>query len=408
MIGQGRLHYQQAYLYGLAPSGSARRLARVDALTLALFWLFGFLLPIMKMIEVTGVKVNFSAADLLVAPMLIATRRHWTRSGTLGYWLFALWMVNLLAWTMSLNTLTFIVFLRECSKIATCYIYALIGFGIGREARTRDAYVRGLIYSAIPIAMVSIIVFFTRKPAYFFDGARVAGTFGDANGLGIYLGMLTPLMGFVRFAWIMLPLFIAATVVTFSRTGLVALGSAVTLNLIRLKLRQALTAMVACAILGAVMYSATLNTTKIGHRLTDYQGSLQGRQGLWHLAMRVTADHPFFGIGRGNWFEVSSSTALPHNTFLSVTVDNGFIGLVVFFTPLLIWLWRGARDRTTRPWAIALLVGLVGGLAVSLDNFRPFWLTVGVLLAQLPRAGRRYPHPQQAEGGRTPSRDLGS
>jgi hypothetical protein len=50
---------------------------------------------------------------------------------------------------------------------------------------------------------------------------------------------------------------------------------------------------------------------------------------------------------------------------------------------VLSWLGAGLRERAARPWAIALLIGLVGGLAISLDNFRLFWLVVGALTAKL-------------------------
>ena len=72
-----------------------------------------------------------------------------------------------------------------------------------------------------------------------------------------------------------------------------------------------------------------------------------------------------------------------HNTFLQVIAEVGFVGFLVFVAPLAFWLGAGAKRRATRPWAIALFIGLVGGLAISLDNFRLFWLAVGVLVAKL-------------------------
>jgi O-antigen ligase len=369
--------------------------ASLATLQLGLVWLFGFVLPVMKIFDVAGTRINLSTADLLVVPILLITHKYWLRGGNLVFWLFALWIVNLFSWALALDKLTLIIFLRECFKIATCYIYAIIGLGLGREARTRDALVRGMVFSAIPIALVTMLTFFTRRPAYFFDGVRVAGTFGDANAPGIYLGMVTPLMGFVRFAWLALPLFIGATVMTFSRSGLVALATAVVLNLTRLKPRQSITAIIACAFFGMAIYGITFNTTKVGRRIADYQGSLGERQGLWSLALQITAEYPLLGVGRGNWEAVSGSRVLPHNTFLSIMADTGLLGFAIFLLPVLAWLARGARGANTRPWAIAVFVGLVGGLAVSLDNFRPFWMAVGVLVAQLaPTTSSRQPPAQ--------------
>jgi len=89
------------------------------------------------------------------------------------------------------------------------------------------------------------------------------------------------------------------------------------------------------------------------------------------------------GVGKGNWEAASGSHTLPHNTFLSVMADGGVIGLAAFIIPIGIWVVRGLRRASARPWAIAVVAGLVGGLAVSLDNFRPFWLAIGALVAQL-------------------------
>jgi O-antigen ligase len=235
---------------------------------------------------------------------------------------------------------------------------------------------------AVPMAVIAIFAFFTRTPSFFIIETRVAGTLGDANAFGIYLGMMLPLLASLRVAWVAIPLFIGATVVSFSRTGLVAIATALALSLAHLGLRRYLLVFLACAIVFMAVWGIASSTTT-GKRVADYQNTLETRQGLWALAAEVAMQHPLLGIGKGNWKAITGRGILPHNTFLSVMVDGGLFGFAIFMIPLTVWLWRGVRTPEARPWAIAVFVGLVGGLAVSLDNFRPFWLAVGVLVAVL-------------------------
>jgi len=360
-----------------------RAAARPSTGSLVVIGTFGFVLPIMRLVDFAGGRVNASAADLLILPVLFLVRGRLLKTGALGYWLFGLWMVNVVSWTLSVSVLTLTVLQRECAKLAFCYLYALAGFGIGRELRSQNALVKGMLWSAIPMAAYGMVAFFTRRPDWYFDSSRVAGTFGDANAFGIYLGMLLPLVGSAGAGWMIMPLFIGAGVVSFSRTGLAAIGSSLALNSLHLGLKRYLLVAAACVFVFVTIYGIAITTTKVGRRLANYQGSLEERQSLWARAAEVVTDHPVIGVGKGNWEAVSGSHTLPHNTFLSVTADGGLIGLAVLLIPVGVWVGRGLRRPAARAWAIAVFAGLVGGLAVSLDNFRLFWLAVGVLAAVL-------------------------
>ncbi len=360
----------------------SRPAARVRTLELGLVFLLGVALPLMRLVEFSGGQVNASAADLLIIPVLLVLWRRWLRSGALGAWLLALWLANLLSWSLSVSMLDFPKFMQQSAKLITCYLYALAGFAIGRDLRTESALVKGLVLSAIPMAAVGISAFFTRAPASFIVDARVAGTLGDANAFGIYLGMVLPLVASVQVAWLAIPLFIGAGVVSFSRTGLAALTSSLALSLLHLGLRRYLLVAIACAVVFLGVYGFASQTT-VGKRIANYHGSLEGRTSLWAAAGETVAEHPLLGVGKGNWQAASGRQTLPHNTILTLMVDGGLVGFAVFMVPLAVWMWRGMRRASTRRWAIAVLIGLVGGLAVSLDNFRLFWVAVGVLAAQL-------------------------
>jgi O-antigen ligase len=309
------------------------------------------------------------------------------RSGSLGAWLLAMWVVNLVSWSLSVSLLTTDVFVRESVKILTCFLYALAGFGIGREARGERALVRGLVFFGLPMAAIAIFAFFTRVPSFFIVDSRVVGTLTDPNAFGIYLAMLLPLAASLGTAWAAVPVFLGATIVSFSRTGLAAFGASLLLSMLNLGVRRYLLVLLACLIVGAGVWGVA-GRTQVGQRVGNYQESLSQRQGLWALAAEIVAEHPVLGVGSGNWEAAAGRRTEPHNTFLSVMVDNGLVGFAVFMVPLVVWVVRGLRRAQARRWAIAVLVGLVGGIAVSLDNFRPFWLAAG-LLAALASVGPR-------------------
>ncbi|MCJ7795473.1 MAG: hypothetical protein MUQ56_01665, partial [Thermoleophilia bacterium] len=116
-------------------------------------------------------------------------------------------------------------------------------------------------------------------------------------------------------------------------------------------------------------------------------------QQLLALALQETDG----GLGRNTWKEwLGEPPALGPDVFERADslvdhlldegwlfADGGLIGLAVLLIPVGVWVGRGLRRPAARAWAIAVFAGLVGGLAVSLDNFRLFWLAVGVLAAVL-------------------------
>ncbi len=363
---------------------SPRPVSRLSTFSLVVIGLFGFLLPLMWIIQFAGGQLNTCAADILVLPAIVLLRGRLLRSGGLGYWILALWLVNVISWTANVSLMTTADLTRECLKLGTCYLYAFLGSAIGRDQRTTRAFIRGIVWAAIAQAALGLFSFFTHYQSILItEGGRVMGTFGDPNAYSIFLAMAMPLLASAGLGWPIIPMFIAAGAVSFSRTGLAAIGASLTLNSLTLGGRKFLIVAVACALIFVSVYTIGVNTTTVGKRVANYEGSLDERQSLWSRATGVIATHPLIGIGKGNWEVASGSHVLPHNMFLSVAADGGLIGLAVFIAPIMFWVLRGLRHPAARPWAIAVLVGMVGGLAISLDNFRPFWLALGVLSAQL-------------------------
>jgi len=112
--------------------------------------------------------------------------------------------------------------------------------------------------------------------------------------------------------------------------------------------------------------------------------------GMW-------TDHPWLGVGIGNYEVMYSSYALPlwplplghaHNYYLNIAAETGLVGLAAY---MLLWgaalwkAWRDSRQASGWPLAIALAVlGMLVHLAVHnlFDNLfvHAMYLQVAILL----------------------------
>ncbi|PIE67694.1 MAG: hypothetical protein CSA23_02650 [Deltaproteobacteria bacterium] len=123
------------------------------------------------------------------------------------------------------------------------------------------------------------------------------------------------------------------------------------------------------------------------------KASIQDRYFLWLQTTRMVADHPWIGIGPGQWklrlpeygaihrqfvsdgISYESVFTRPHNDFLWVLVETGFPGLtcLLFFFGILlqrcIGLLRRCNAKQTRQLAACMLFGVVGFMVISCFSF---------------------------------------
>ncbi len=121
-------------------------------------------------------------------------------------------------------------------------------------------------------------------------------------------------------------------------------------------------------------------------------GTLESRLLYWEHSLAMAKDHPFLGVGLGNWqvafpkyglenlneFEISNGTQTlqrAHNDFLQVLCESGFLALIGY---LLIFLVMGYRlillisksETTAQKWqAVYLFGGLSGYALIALLDF---------------------------------------
>jgi len=114
--------------------------------------------------------------------------------------------------------------------------------------------------------------------------------------------------------------------------------------------------------------------------------SSEERQELFWRSVEVTEQHPLFGVGPGNFAQLSGNWHIAHNSYTQMSSEGGMPALILY----LLVLWSGInntrkarryanRDKETTLFAKALhctLIGyLVGAVFLSMDYaFYPFFL----------------------------------
>jgi O-antigen ligase len=114
--------------------------------------------------------------------------------------------------------------------------------------------------------------------------------------------------------------------------------------------------------------------------VTDDNYAALERLAHWQSALAMWRDHPWLGVGFGNYGTAYSQYALAkwpaalghaHNYYLNIAAETGLLGLIAY---LLLWglafwqvwhIFRNTRDRTAR----ALALGALGMLVhISVHN----------------------------------------
>jgi O-antigen ligase len=262
------------------------------------------------------------------------------------------------------------------------------------------------------------------------DTYRAVGLQGDPNYYAVYQVIALPLVLVLAARdrparrpvyYAVLAVIAVSVVASLSRTGLLTFGLIAVATLlipwrIFFRSRGSKRAYVIALALAAALAVGIGSSTLVSRASTIFDSSPTGDRGsgrtdLWRAAMHAYREHPWIGLGAGN-FEASSLQYLQttpgvdttrkyvrsdrpvHNAYLEQLTDLGLPGLALFLTILfltsrtLVVVVRRARvvgQRTIERFGIALLVSLGGfcfaGIFLSNQLLKPLWILIGLALA---------------------------
>ena len=129
------------------------------------------------------------------------------------------------------------------------------------------------------------------------------------------------------------------------------------------------------------------------------ESSVEHRVSLKYKALRVAVEHPFAGVGIGNFtpyvFRTQGESQSTHDNYLDVLVGTGLPGFVLYYS-IFVWLWVIAGRLRRSPFVsdgeIALLamtrMFIVFRATWDLfDNtgwsFKPNWIVIAILAGYL-------------------------
>lgn len=212
-----------------------------------------------------------------------------------------------------------------------------------------------------------------------------------------------------------------ATVATYSRSGLIALLITILICLWEYGIKgRRMLLLVGTGIVGVCGMAVVLGTprylTRVGTIFTqsNLEGSLDknsiaARKELLLESLRLTMQHPIFGVGPGNFAVVTQRWQPTHNTYTGISSETGLPGIILFVLLLVLSLRKVKNVRklpgyeeheNVRLWTSALRAALIAYIvgatfATTEYNLFPYFM-VGYICA-LYKIASQPASPQEEE-----------
>jgi O-antigen ligase len=275
--------------------------------------------------------------------------------------------------------------------------YALLRGHLGGRITWR--VVDGFVLGAVGVALVGLVQYALGRNIVAAEGGlpRLLSVYPSPNNVGLYLGRVWPLLVAVAlwrllspqgggaggegtrrralYAAALLPVTLAL-VLSFSR-GALLLGVPAALLAMGWRVggrwRWTVLALVA---VGALMLIPLLRVPRFASLLDLEQGGTFFRLELWRSSLQLLREHPWFGVGPGNFLEAYRTRYVlpsawqefnlehPHSIYLDHWTRLGVLGMAAGIA-LQITFWRAMRRWPKRD---ALVLGFTGSMAALLAH----------------------------------------
>lgn len=222
----------------------------------------------------------------------------------------------------------------------------------------------------------------------------------DPNELGVLLALGIPMGAYFasvtrrvagRVASLSyVPISILAILLTGSRGASISMAVAlamVPVSLQRLSAGWKIAAVVFLVLAGTAVESTRLPTLERISEIPSeiFGGTMTGRTDVWEAAALSIAERPAMGSGIGTApsqiFQHYDTELVAHNILLSILVEQGTVGAVIFCSALItVAVQIRVYPQRDRPlYWILLATWLVAGMALSLEQSKITWILLTVL-----------------------------
>jgi O-antigen ligase len=383
-------------------------------LAFALLWLFVFSMPSEKSITISdfGTISRLLGAVAMgagVIAIVLQGRLRMPSPFHLMVSLFILWAAISYRWSLDPDA-TLIRTQTNIQLIAVLWLIWEICPGEARVENLMEAYVLGTLVPAVNTVQRYLLGKMTYYQRYATEGF-------DPNDLALTLALSLPLSYALSLRrtgvrpWIyrlqmvtsMMTIFLSA-----SRGGTMAMILALslvvwTLGELPRRRRVALLVLGGVALGVAISLTPSTTWTRLATTASEIQeGTLNDRTMLWKAGLTAYVNDPYFGVGAGAYPETVAAwigrpwifVPVAHNSFLSILVETGLVGLALFGGALLL-LIRAARRLPSLPrkmWLTEMAVWTLGVSSLTWEYRKVTWLVFGLLAGHAaallrPRAG---------------------
>jgi O-antigen ligase len=301
-------------------------------------------------------------------------------------------------------------------------MYYVCAFGPGRLDPERVA--RVFLGSGLVVALFTLLQAVTHWSPWNDNGwvadGRVVGPLQNPAVLGAFLGGVF-VFAVATFVWPAekairrLAMFAAVTsgvavALTYTRASILsAVALAILIAMTKLRSRLVTIWILACvALVIAASWGKITTTAAYRDRLTN-KTNVQARVLIQHWSIELAKQKPLFGWGYGSFDTVKNRANLgggvipiafgtentSHNTFLTVLVEEGSVGLLLRVVPLLMIVLGAARFAMAYPrhrWFVLGSLGVIGVYVIGASaidmrffSFVPalIWVFAGLLRRQM-------------------------
>lgn len=423
-------------------------------------------IPFGSLLQVNLGAMRVGPTDLLVALLLaVWLMRMIARRKVHLFW--PPLTLPLLLFVMTLVASLLVAFsvehgVKEIAKwVEFLVLYVFVANEIG--ARWRKALVVALLGTGALVALHGIYQFLYQigPEGFVLFGRfmRAYGTFEQPNPYAGYLGLTLPLatglLGTLLMPkkhratgrWLLWAascgtLMLIALIMSWSRGAWLGSAAAAAVMVLAIIARSGRTALFGAVVVALLAYAVLAGGLSFipssltqrfvdfvpyldlvdvrGLEITDANFAVLERMAHWQAGLKMWTDHPWLGIGIGNYSVAYASYALPlwplplghaHNYYLNIAAETGTLGLAVY---LILWAmaltvaWRATRHASG--WLLGIALGTLGilvHLAVHnlFDNLyvHAMYLQVAIVLGMTAgvwdKRGQLAPALREAIGG---------
>ena len=347
--------------------------------------------------------IGFAVAAFWVLTVAVTDRIRKPAPFQLAVSLFVVWNAISVMWSANAD--------RTTEHLVTWAQLLILTFIVWDLYTTRAALMAGLqmyILGAY-VALGNTLVNFFSGRTFYYERFSAAGTNPDDLGSVLALGISVAwylaaskrtqkwpqLLKWVNYAYI--PAALMGIALSGTRTALIAAIPGVVFGLtslsrLRLSVRVAIFLLLILAVVNLLPLIPQASLQRLGttgNELTS--GDLNGRVHLWTQGLVSFVERPLLGIGSNMYRSVNTEGKVAHNSFISVLVELGLIGLILFgiiLAMVVIQAWHQPRwDRLF--WLSILAAWAVAASTLTWEYRKPTWLFLSFVIASSALASQR-------------------